>query len=466
MEPTVESLCNQLARNRLLEPEVIRNLRQRWRTEFPDSADDVGRFSKWIVAGGHLTDFQYGLLTRGFADMLWLDEYKLLDRIGKGRMAGVYKGVHRLGQVVAVKVLPPSKARSEQLLARFQREARLAVRLKHPNVVRTFQMGETHGELHYIVMEYLDGETLEDVLERRRRLPVNEAVHVLLQALRGLQHIDDEGLVHRDLKPANLMLVPGRVKDQPDTTLKSVVKILDIGLGRALFDEGGPGVLEGMDLTSEGALLGTPNYMAPEQARNAHTADIRSDLYSLGCVFYHMLTGQPPFPDMNLVRQLMRHLQEPPRPLRELNPDVPQEWQAVMDRFLAKDPALRFATAGEAFKAVKALAPQLADAPAAPEPGPQLRSFLTWLDTNPYGEEAPATVSPAPAKTLGPMPVPVSVAAPATAPVPWPVPVSVVPPPAARPLLPPTRRDLLFAGMGAGVLLVVGLVIWGVVRLL
>jgi serine/threonine protein kinase len=245
------------------------------------------------------------------------------------------------------------------------------------------------------------------------------------------------------------------------------VKILDLGLGRALFDEGGPGPEEGLDLTSEGALLGTPNYMAPEQARNAHTADIRSDLYSLGCVFYHMLTGQPPFPDNNLVRQLMRHLQEPPKLLRELNPEVPQEWQAVMDKFLAKDPALRFATAGEAFKAVKALAPQLADAPAAPEPGPQMRTFLTWLDTNPAdGEEAPATVSPAAAKTLVPMPVPVSVAAPTKAPVPRPVPVSVVPQPAARPLFPPTRRDLLFAGMGAGVLLVVGLVVWVVVRLL
>src|SRR5262249_38290377 len=153
------------------------------------------------------------------------------DRIGRGRMAGVYKAVHAgSGQVVAVKVLPPSKAKHPPLLARFQRESRLALRLKHPNVVRTFQVGKSRGDLHYLVMEYLDGETLEEVLARRKRLPPGEAVHVLLQALRGLQHLDDEGLVHRDLKTGNLMLVPARARDQPDTVLGQAVKILDIGL--------------------------------------------------------------------------------------------------------------------------------------------------------------------------------------------------------------------------------------------
>src|SRR5947209_2357535 len=205
MDQTVESLCNQVARNRLLEPEVVRTMRGRWRAEAKDAADDAGRFSKWMIANGFVTDFQFGMLTRGFADLLFVGEYKLLDRIGRGRMAGVYRAVHPLGQVVAVKVLPPSKAKHPPLLARFQREARLALRLRHPNVVRTFQVGKTRSELNFLVMEFLDGETLEDVLERRKRLPLNEAIHVMLQALRGLQHIDEESMIHRDLKPANLM---------------------------------------------------------------------------------------------------------------------------------------------------------------------------------------------------------------------------------------------------------------------
>lgn len=495
MSQSVEGFCNLLARNRLLEPEVIRDLRQRWRTEAREGADDPARFSRWVITSGYLTDFQYGLLVRGFADMLFLGEYKLLDRIGQGRMAGVYKATHRLGQVVAIKVLPPSRAGKPELLARFQREARLAMRLKHPSIVRTFQTGRTRGDLHYLVMEYLDGETLEDVLERRGRLPIGEAVPILLQALRGLQHIDEEGMVHRDLKPGNLMLVPASGKTAEDTTAGATVKILDIGLGRALFDEGMPGALEAADLTDEGSLLGTPNYMAPEQARNAHAADIRSDLYSLGCVFYHLLTGQPPFSDTSLVRQMLRHLQEPPRPLRQLNADIPPQFQPVMDRFLDKDPAQRYPTALQAARAVQALLPHGHVAPPPPEPGPQMRSFLTWLETNhdedeaaaqptyapapapPTAVKAKAAVVPAPAgRPLGPTPAVVPVGQPFAPPptarpggagAPVTIPVSVVgaEPAPWRALLRPGARDLLFAAAGAGALLLLEALLWLILAL-
>ena len=224
-------------------------------------------------------------------------------------MAGIYQAVHRLGQPVAIKVLPPSKARDPQLLARFQREARLAVRLKHPNVVRTFHIAETDG-LHYIVMEYLEGETLEEVLQRRSKLPATEATRLMHQALLGLQHLHEEGVVHRDLKPANLMLVPAPAPGGLDTTLQATVKILDIGLGRALFDEGSSTAGPSADLTGTGAILGVPDYMAPEQVRDAHAVDIRADIYSLGCVFYQTLTGQTPFPDSSPVRQMIRHATE------------------------------------------------------------------------------------------------------------------------------------------------------------
>jgi serine/threonine protein kinase len=505
MEFTVESLCNQVARNRLLPPEAVRAMRQRWRDEAKAAADDAGRFGKWVIANNYLTDFQLGMLTRGFADLLFLGEYKLLDRIGQGRMAGVYKAVHTTtGQVVAVKVLPPSKAKIPALLARFQRESRLALRLKHPNVVRTFQVGKTKGDLNYLVMEYLDGETLEDVLARRKRLPTGEAVHVLVQALRGLQHLDDEGLVHRDLKAGNLMLVPARAGGQPETVLEQAVKILDIGLGRALFDEGEPGPDEVGELTNEGVLLGTPSYMAPEQARNAHAADVRSDLYSLGCVFYEMLTGQVPFPDTSMIRQMVRHATEPPRPLRQLNPAVPEGFQAVMDCLLAKDPARRYATATQAARAVQALLPQQQGPPAAPEPPPQMKKYLTWLETASRDEAEALTTSPATVLTVpAPAPQPSKApAAPATMAAPRPVPAAVpvvaavptpaglarpAPPvaplatpkpnaPAAPPLAPvalappgkplwhalfrPGRRDLMFAGAGAGLLLALELILW------
>src|SRR5262249_54346199 len=157
---------------------------------------------------------------------------KVLDRLGRGRMAGVYKAVHRLGQLVAIKVLPPSKSKDAQLLARFQREARLAMKLKHPNVVRTFQVGDTGG-LYYLVMECLEGETLEDVLLRRKRLPPGEAVRIIYLALLGLQHLHEQGMVHRDIKPANLMIVPAGAGGV-DTTMRSTVKILDMSLALAL----------------------------------------------------------------------------------------------------------------------------------------------------------------------------------------------------------------------------------------
>jgi serine/threonine protein kinase len=478
---TVEGICNQLARSKLLAPEAVRSLHKRWYTEAPDSADDPARFSKWLVASGFLTDFQVGVLQRGFADLLFLDDYKLLERIGQGRMAGVYKAVHKLGQVVAVKVLPPSKARQPQMLARFQREARLSVRLKHPNVVRTYQVGKTKGDLHYLVMEYLDGETLEDVLQRRGKLPLVEALYVVSEAFLGLEHLDTEGMIHRDLKPGNLMLVP----PPQETVLKSAVKILDIGLGRALFDEGGAGD-DTSDLTTEGAILGTPLYMAPEQARSAHTADIRADIYSLGCVLYHCLTGQPPFSDSSVVRVIVRQATEAPKPLREFLPEVPAGLQEVMDRLLAKDPAQRPATPSAAMQALEKLK-QMKQAVAAEEADVKMRSYLTWLEKAPAiveEEEAPAPLAiPLQAPATVPARQPTLVAKPfAPPPAPAPVkteiargfdaelfrnldkPAPAKPPTRRRSIFWPTWRDLLAAAAGAAVVVaveaVLGLIWW------
>src|SRR5580765_6843498 len=227
MKFTVENVCGLLIGSKLLAPDEVKTIYQRWQGEARDGAGESAQFTRWLVTQHFLTEYQAALVAKGYTEGFFIHHYKILERLGRGRMAGVYKAVHQLGQVVAIKVLPPSRGKDPNMLARFQREAKLAVRLRHPNVVRSFQIGEFKG-LHYLVMEYLEGETLDAVLQRRKNLPANEAVRLIHQALQGLQHIHEQGLVHRDLKPANLMLTPLPPKDEPDTTLHSTIKILDI----------------------------------------------------------------------------------------------------------------------------------------------------------------------------------------------------------------------------------------------
>lgn len=450
MELSVEALCNLLAKKKLLDGATIKALRQRWLAEAKGDAADTEKFGKWLVASHLLTEFQWGLLAKGSADMLLFDEYVLQDRIGKGRMAGVYKAVHSSGQQVAIKVLPPSKASNPQLLARFQREARMAIRLDHPNVVRTFQQGKAKNGMNFIVMELLEGETLEDVLKRRKSISPVEAVQIGTQILEGLQHVFEEGLVHRDVKPGNIILLPAK-KGSADSTLGATVKLLDIGLGRALFDEGVPGAADNLDLTTEGSILGTPNYMAPEQARNPRSADIRADVYSVGCLLYEVFTGAAPFVDPNFMKQILRHATEPPRPIRQINPDVPEELWQVIETMLAKDPAQRYSTPSQAARALKGSIPAAPEPPKPTEPTPKMRTFLTWLATTekttedkngdvptpPAPPTAPASLKPSaasasPVPQIPPEKKPVSAPPPAAIPS---SPLSQAPPPP-----PPEKR--------------------------
>ena len=393
MEFTVENVCGLLIRSKLLTPDEVKTMYTRWQAESKDAVANLAQFTRWLVARGYVTEYQAALVAKGHADSFFINQYKILDRLGKGRSAGVYKAQHQLGQVVAIKILPPSKAQNPQILARFQREVRLALKLKHPNVVRAFQVGEVSG-LHYLVMEYLEGETLDTVLQRRRRLPAQEALRLVAQALQGLQHLHEQGLVHRDLKPANLMLVPARAAGEPDSTLRATLKILDIGLGRALFEDGAAAA--DLHLTGEGMLLGTPDYLAPEQARDPRGIDIRADIYSLGCVLYHCLTGQPPFPDTNILSQMVRHATEAPKSLKELVPDLPDGLQAILNGMLAKDPAKRYSTPERATQALQTYQAAGGEPAKLPEEGPQLRKFLTWVETDKNGEEKAAAPVSAP----------------------------------------------------------------------
>jgi serine/threonine protein kinase len=452
MKFTVENVCGLLIGSKLLAPDEVKAIYARWQGEARDATGDLAQFTRWLVANQFVTEYQAALVAKGHSDGFFINQYKILDRLGRGRMAGVYKAVHQLGQVVAIKVLPPSRSKHPQMLARFQREARLAVRLKHPNVVRSFQVGRFRG-LHYLVMEYLEGETLDVVLQRRKRLPAHEAARVVSQALQGLQHIHEQGLVHRDLKPANLILVPRPAKGDPDTTLGATVKILDIGLGRVLNDEADEAE---ESLTAEGVLLGTPDYLAPEQARDPRNIDIRADIYSLGCVLYHALTGQPPFPDTIVLSQMVRHATEPPRPLKELVPGLPEGLQQVMNGMLAKEPTQRFATPEKAAQALMAF--ETGGVPArAVEEGPQLKKYLTWLEMDvEAGEAEPATpVTPAkPGRASVPVAQPF---APPTAESHSEYDVELVPDtPPRRGLFPITNRDWFFLAFGASAVICAG----------
>jgi serine/threonine protein kinase len=410
MELTVQNVYGLLIRSKLLSLDETRAMFARWQEAAGEGSGNLARFAAWMVANKYLTEYQATLLARGHAEGFFLDEYKILDRLGKGRMAGVYKAQHRLGQVVAIKVLPPSKAKDANYLARFQRETRLALKLRHPNIVRGFQVGVTDG-LHYLVMEHLEGETLEEVLGRRGKLTPSEAVRLIYQALQGLQHIHSQGFVHRDLKPANLMLVPAPTLE---STLRCTVKILDIGLGREFDDS-----TEDRDagLTAEGVLLGTPDYMAPEQARDPRATDIRADIYSVGCVLYHLLAGHPPFPDTNIISQMIRHATETPRALREFNPAVPEGLEKIVGFMMNKEPAGRYATPERAAQALVTYLAAESSPLSSPDLDPAMAPYLSWLeieDRKRGGTASPAAAS-APANSP-PLALPVGQPSAASAP--------------------------------------------------
>ena len=267
--------------------------------------------------------------------------YVVLDEIGAGGMGVVLKARHRtLDRLVALKVLPPAAVNSADAVERFQREMKAAAKLSHPNIVTTHDGGEYQGT-HYLVMELVEGQDLAAISKERGPLPWDEAIGYILQAARGLQYAHDEGIVHRDIKPANLL------RDK-----KGTIKILDLGLARmrttAADDR----------LTMTGAVMGTCDYMAPEQALDTHTADARSDIYSLGCTLYRLLTGTSPYKGNSVLATLLAHREASIPSLLAARLDVPKELDAVFRKMVAKDPADRHQSMTEV---IGALEPILAD---------------------------------------------------------------------------------------------------------
>jgi len=269
--------------------------------------------------------------------------YRVLALLGAGGMGAVYKAEHRLMErVVALKVMNRAVVGSAATVERFRREFRASALLSHPNIVPGYD-AEQAGDVHFLVMEYVEGTDLARWVAERGPLPVTEACDYIRQAARGLQHAHEHGMIHRDIKPHNLM-----------RTLDGTIKILDFGLARLVAEaSSGQG-----GVTGQGTLLGTVDYLAPEQADDARQADIRSDIYSLGCTLYHLLTGRPPFPKGTIVQKIMAHTEREPESLEELRPDLPPGLARVVQRMMAKSPKDRYQTPAEVDDALAAFAGQ------------------------------------------------------------------------------------------------------------
>jgi serine/threonine protein kinase len=266
----------------------------------------------------------------GLAIGSFLGQFEILDSVGVGGMAAVLKARDReLGRVVALKILPPHMAKDVDSITRFKQEARAAAQLDHTNVARVFACGEDQG-LQFIAFEYVEGENLRNLIEQRGAFPPAEAVTIMLQVAAGLSHAAARGVVHRDIKPSNIVVTPdGRAK------------IVDMGLARNLLQSVSGGV------TQSGVTLGTFDYISPEQALDPRRADVRSDIYSLGCSFYHAITGRPPVPPGTAARKLHFHQHESVLDPRVIVPTLPDEVAIVMAKMMAKDPAKRYQTAQE-----------------------------------------------------------------------------------------------------------------------
>jgi serine/threonine protein kinase len=310
-----------------------------------DTPTIISRYSPAAVPALTLDGDPGGIRGRSLA------HFELIEPIGVGGMAAVLRARDtQLDRFVALKILPPEMAIDPENVRRFHQEARSAAKLDHENIARVFFCGEDQ-RLHFIAFEFVEGENLRALLERRGRLPVSEALHYMLQVAAGLAHAAQRGVVHRDIKPSNIIITPsGRAK------------LVDMGLARSLDKSA-----QGQDLTQSGVTLGTFDYISPEQALEPRDADVRSDIYSLGCTFYHVLTGRPPVPEGTAARKLHAHQHVKPVDPRQYVPDLPLEVVLILDRMMAKNPRDRFQTPEELVHRLLLAAHKLGINPEVPE---------------------------------------------------------------------------------------------------
>ena len=334
-EPRLEEFVANLRRSGLLDPPTVDAY-----VETLVGVTSARHAISLFVRDGVLTPFQCRLLAEGkYRGFLVNAKYKILELIAVGGMGAVYLCEHMLmRRLVAMKVLPRETSATPGSVERFLREARAVAALDHPNLVRAFDVDRLgNGNNHCLVLEFVDGVSLHQLVEKHGRQPVDRAVGAIVQAAEGLHYAHQAGLIHRDVKPSNVLL-----------SRSGTVKILDLGLAR-FFDD------KADNLTrqhGENAILGTADFIAPEQAMNA-PIDTRADVYSLGCTLYYLLTGRPPFPDGSATNKMLWHQTRDPDPIADLVPNIPQGLVDVIGRMMAKSPDNRYASMVDAADALQ-----------------------------------------------------------------------------------------------------------------
>jgi serine/threonine protein kinase len=350
---SVETFLAVLQRTQVLTPEEAQDVARELGPHFTDPHD----LARYLVELEWLTSYQVRLLFSNRWDELTIGPYLVLDRLGEGGVSEVFKAWDTInGRIVALKVLYQHLTNHPAAVRQLQCELQAVTRLSHPNIIRTFDANQV-GPMSYFAMEFVEGLDLDRYVRRCGPLPVQEACEYVRQVAQGLQHAHQLGLVHRDIKPANLFLaIPGGWDGESlsvGRTAGTVVKILDWGLARVRSDADPSlrlpqlGADESRAVvdwhTEKGALVGTADYIAPEQVRDPGLVDIRADIYSLGCTLYFLLVGQPPFCGGSLMQKLLQH-QDAERPhLCKVRPDVPEELAAIVQRMMARRAEERYA---------------------------------------------------------------------------------------------------------------------------
>jgi eukaryotic-like serine/threonine-protein kinase len=344
-----------------------------------DYPSEPAELSSRLVKEGFLTEYQARQIQKGRSEGLNFGSYIILEFLGKGTMGKVYKARHRMmGRIVALKILDSRYvSRSGRALARFQREMQLVGRLDHPNVVRAFDADRV-ADCHFIAMEYAAGFTLEDLLKAKGALPPPDVVYYGSQAADGLAHAHERHVLHRDIKPSNLLLIEGRK-----------LKILDFGLGTLLEREDVETAL-----TTAGMAVGTPDYLSPEQARMVKV-DGRSDLYSLGCTMYHLLSGQLPFKGESSMDCIVSRITGKAVPISEVRPGLPLRLVETIEKLMATNPADRYQTAGEAADALRSMLRRKNAAPSTSAPSVPVQAVAPKPEPVPK-RDAPVEAAPSP----------------------------------------------------------------------
>ena len=283
---------------------------------------------EWGVAGHFAVDSVARILHGRILPGERLGHYELLQYVGGGGMGKVFRARDtRLARNVALKILSPEHASDPETVLRFQNEAQSAAQLDHDNIARVYNVDEDRG-LHYIVFEFIEGINVRDLVERKGPLSLADAVSYTLQVADALAHAAERNVVHRDIKPSNLLITPA-----------SQAKLIDMGLARLREVDAAAA-----DLTASGVTLGTFDYISPEQARDPRNTDVRSDIYSLGCTFFFMLAGRPPFLGGTMLQKLLQHQADQPPDIREFRPELPEDVNRILQKMLAKDPRHRYSS--------------------------------------------------------------------------------------------------------------------------